>query len=120
MAGNLSKIVTTRDGTINPAAMAEMLGISNRELAELLGLSFASVCRQSQLCTPATQRRLRDVVQIIKEILPWCGSVPQALAWYCHRRLGSFGGRTAEEVVKAGHCEAVMQYLLRIASGGFA
>jgi hypothetical protein len=120
MAGNLSEIVTARDGTINPAAVAEMLGISNRELAELQGLSLASVCRQSQICTPATQRRLRDFIQIIDAILPWCGSIPQALAWYCHRHLGSFGGQTAEEVVKAGHGEAVKRYVVRIAFGGFA
>jgi hypothetical protein len=60
------------------------------------------------------------MVEIVKRVLPWAGSVPQAFAWYRAQSLPGFGDRTAEDLVKEGRAEAVKAYLSRIAVGGYA
>lgn len=59
-------------------------------------------------------------VEIIKRVTSWSGSLAGALAWYRSQPLPSFGDKTAEELVKEGHAQAVKDFLSRIAEGGYA
>jgi hypothetical protein len=45
---------------------------------------------------------LREVAEMIIRILPWCGWVPQAFAWYRSQPIAASGDQTAEELVRAG------------------
>jgi hypothetical protein len=108
------------DGTIETGRLSETLKVSKQELAAAAGLSRDAVSKSARLNAPATQSRLRDMVEIIARVLPWAGSVPQAFAWYRAQPLPSFGDQTAEDLVKEGRAEAVKGYLARIAVGGFA
>lgn len=108
------------DGRVEMSLLVGMLGITRTELASAAGLSRDSVSKTARLHARATQARLREVVEIIARVIPWAGSVPQAFAWYRAQTLPAFGDRTAEELVKEGHAEAVKAYLGRIASGGYA
>jgi hypothetical protein len=60
------------------------------------------------------------VTEIINRILPWCGSVPQAFAWYRSQAIPAFGDQTAEDLVRAGRSEHLKSYLAGIAAGGYA
>lgn len=108
------------DGSIEADGLSARLRVTKRELAIATGLSQDSVSKASRKSAPATQGRLRDLVEIITRVLPWAGSVPQAFAWYRAPPLPSFGDMTAEDLVKAGRAEDVKAYLARIAIGGFA
>jgi hypothetical protein len=108
------------DGTIEPNKLTEELRVSKAELANAAGLSRDAVSKTDRLNAPSTQRRLREVVEIIMRVVPWAGSVPQAFAWYRAQPLPSFGDQTAEDLVKQGRAEAVRKYLSRIAVGGYA
>jgi hypothetical protein len=108
------------DGVIEAGRLSDMLRVSRAELALASGLSRDAVSKTARLRTPSTQSRLRDVVQILQRVLPWCGSLPQAFAWYRAQPLPSFGDQTAEALVKDGQAEAVKRYLDRIAVGGYA
>jgi hypothetical protein len=108
------------DGTIETGRLSERLRVSKLELAAAAGLSRDAVSKTARLTAPATQGRLRDMVEIINRVLPWAGSVPQAFAWYRAQPLPSFGDQTAEDLVKEGRAEAVKAYLARIAVGGYA
>jgi hypothetical protein len=44
----------------------------------------------------------------------------QAYAWYRSEPIPSFGDLTAEDLVKRGMSEAVIEYIARIAEGGYA
>jgi hypothetical protein len=112
--------VLRSDGTIEPNRLTAELRISKQELAAAAGLSRDAVSKTARLHAPATQGRLRDMVEIIGRVLPWAGSVPHAFAWYRAQPLPSFGDQTAEDLVKAGRAEAVKAYLSRIAVGGYA
>ena len=112
--------VISREGLVEPDRLSAMLRISKGELAAASGLSRDAVSKTRRLHAPATQARLREVAEIINRILPWCGSVQQAFAWYRSQPIPSFGDQTAEDLVRAGRAEHVMRYLSRIAVGGYA
>lgn len=112
--------VMAEDGSIETGRLSDRLKVSKLELAAAAGLSRDAVSKSARLRSPATQGRLRDMVEIISRVLPWAGSVPQAFAWYRAQPLPSFGDQTAEDLVKAGRAEAVKAYLARIAVGGYA
>ena len=84
------------------------------------GLSRTSISKTTRLQSPATQTRLREVAEIVNRILPWCGSVPQAFAWYRSQPIPAFGDLTAEDLVRMGRTDHLMSYLAGIALGGYA
>lgn len=112
--------VMAPDGVIAADQLTARLHITKVELARAFGLSGDAVSKSARLKTPATQRRLRDGVEIINRVLPWAGSLALAFAWYRSQALPSFGDRTAEDLVKEGRAEDVKSYLSRVAVGGYA
>lgn len=48
------------------------------------------------------------------------GGDAQALAWYQTARLAGFGGLTPAEMVRQGEADAVLKYIQRVESGGYA
>jgi len=89
-------------------------------LASASGLTRDAISKRARLGSPATQARLREVIQIINRVLPWCGSVQQAVAWYRSQPIPAFGDRTAENLVRPGRAAHVLDYLGGIALGGYA
>jgi hypothetical protein len=112
--------VFAADGTISTGSVAAVLHITKAELAETIGVSSQAVGKTRRATSPATQARLRDMIQIITRVMPWSGSAAQAFAWYRAQPLPSFGDLTAEDLVKQGRGDAVRLYLSRIAEGGYA
>jgi uncharacterized protein (DUF2384 family) len=112
--------VISREGLVEPDRLSVVLRVTKDELAAASGLSRDAVSKTRRLHAPATQARLREVAEIVNRILPWCGSVQQAFAWYRSQPIPSFGDQTAEDLVRAGRAEHVMRYLSRIAVGGYA
>ncbi|MFT9073248.1 antitoxin Xre/MbcA/ParS toxin-binding domain-containing protein [Gluconobacter potus] len=107
-------------GLIAVERLSKMLHITRGELAATLGLSRDAVSKGARLGRPATQARLRDMVEILNRVRPWAGSAQQAFAWYRSQLLPSFGDQTAEALVREGRADAVRRYLDRIATGGYA
>jgi uncharacterized protein (DUF2384 family) len=108
------------DGLVEPGRLVHELRISRTELASMAGLSRDAVSKTSRSRARATQKRLRDVAEIISRVLPWAGSVAQAFAWYRAQPIPSFGDQTPEDLVREGRAEALRDYLRRIALGGYA
>jgi hypothetical protein len=107
-------------GLIAADRLSDLLHINRAELAVALGLSRDAVSKSTRVASPATQARLRDLVEIINRVRGWAGSPQQAFAWYRSQPLPSFGDQTAEALVKEGRAEAVKRHLDRIAVGGYA
>ena len=112
--------VISREGLVEPEQLSLALRITRTELAAASGLSRDAVSKTRRLQSPATQTRLREVAEIINRVLPWCGSVPQAFAWYRSQPIPAFGDQTAEDLVRAGRSEHLKSYLAGIAAGGYA
>lgn len=108
-----------RDGMIAVDELVKQLNVNKTELAAAAGLPRDAVSKKSRLGSLRTQRRLGEIVEIINRVIPWTGTVQAAFAWYRSQPLPSFGGLTAEDLVKAGRGEAVRAYLSRVAVGGY-
>jgi hypothetical protein len=110
----------SRDGLVEPERLSLALRVTKGELASAAGLSRDAVSKTRRSQAPATQSRLREVAETINRILPWCGSVPQAFAWYRSQPILAFGDQTAEELVRSGRSDHLKNYLAGIAVGGYA
>jgi hypothetical protein len=111
--------VVSGDGSIRLDELLEALKVGRAELASASGLS-RTISKTARLQSHATQTRLREVAEIVNRILPWCGSVPQAFAWYRSQPIPAFGDLTAEDLVRMGRSDHLMSYLAGIALGGYA
>lgn len=67
-----------------------------------------------------TDRReeVARIITIASDLLG--GDVAKAIAWFRHQPLSGFDGRTAEELVVAGHADAVLAHLETLRDGGYA
>lgn len=112
--------LTRPDGTVDLDLLLSGLHLSKTELATVLGMSRDAVSKTSRLNSKASQRKLRDLVEILVRVSPWAGSIPQAFAWFTAQPLPSFGQQTAADLVREGRADAVKSYISRIAVGGYA
>jgi hypothetical protein len=109
------------DGSIDIGVLASILGVTEGELASSVGLSGKSVTGESGQDSNEVQRRLMVLVNLLKKrVTPWSGDPGAAYDWYCYQPIPSFGGQTAQDLVKMGRASAVKTYLDRIADGGYA
>lgn len=93
-------------GLIAAERLSNMLHITQSELAATLGLSRDAISKSARLGRPATQARLRNMVEILNRVRPWAGSAQQAFAWYRSQPMPSFGDQTAEALVREGRAVA--------------
>ena len=106
-------------GLISVDDLVSDLRITKTELAAAVGLPREAVSKKARLHSRRNQHRLGEMVEIIRRVLPWTGTIQAAFAWYRSQPLPSFGGLTAEDLVKAGRSESVRNYLSRVAPGGY-
>lgn len=109
-----------QSGFVSPKAVADQFHTTVKEVAVLSGLSPDTVAKRSRFSSKASQKRLRDIVLILNRVQPWCGTPMQAYAWFRSEPIPGFGDLTAEDLVKRGMAEAVLEYIGRIAEGGYA
>jgi len=108
------------DGGVALDRVAERLGLSKAQLAEMMGVRPETVYRGDRARARKTQARATELLEIVGRIADWAGGERQALAWYRAEPIAAFGGRTAEALVKDGRAGAVRDYLDHVATGGFA
>jgi len=116
----LTQELIDEQGFVNPKSIASVFHTTIKEVAQLTGLSVEAVSKKDRAHSKSSQKRLRDMVMILNRATLWCGTPFQAYAWYRSEPIPSFGDLTAEALVKQGKADLVMNYLDRIAEGGFA
>jgi hypothetical protein len=110
---------TGPEGLIAVDEVAAELDMTKVQLAETAGLRAETLQRTSRATAAKTQRRIGEILEIVRRVADWAGGKRQAMAWYRAYPIPSFGGRTAESLVKDGKAAAVRDYLDRVATGGF-
>ena len=70
--------------------------------------------------SPSVQARVGEVARIVAAAAEIVGDDNKAAIWFRHQPLAGFAGRTAEELVGAGHAGAVLKHLDTLADGGYA
>jgi hypothetical protein len=104
-------------GLFAPARIAEVLRTTKDEVARTVGLGRDALIRADRVQSPKTQKRLREMVEILNRVEPRFGSALIAYAWYRSEPLAGFGGLTAMQLVRDGQAAEVMDYIEAVDAG---
>lgn len=105
------------DGVFLPQKIATALRTTSAEVARTVGLGRDAVQRRDRLTADKTQRRLREMVEVVNKVTPRFGSPMMAYAWYRSEPLAGFAGFTAMQLVRDGRADDVMDYIDAVDAG---
>lgn len=105
------------DGLLAPRKIAEALRTTSEEVARTAGLGKDAIQRKDRVRSDRTQRRLREMVEIINKVEPRFGSAMMAYAWYRSEPLPGFSGQTAMQLVRTGRGDEVLDYIDAVDAG---
>ena len=104
-------------GEFAPRKIAEVLRTTSAEVARTAGLGRDAVQRKDRLRSDRTQRRLREMVEVLNKVEPRFGSPLMAYAWYRSEPLPGFGGQTAMQLVRDGKADEVLAFIDAVDAG---
>lgn len=105
------------DGLFAPRKIASAFRTTSEEVARTAGLGRDAVQRKDRVRSDKTQRRLREMVEIINKAEPRFGSALMAYAWYRSQPLPGFSGQTAMQLVKSGRADDVLDFIDAVDAG---
>jgi hypothetical protein len=105
------------EGFFAPRKIAEAFRTTSEEVARTAGLGKDAVQRKERVRSDKTQRRLREMVEIINKCEPRFGSALMAYAWYRSEPLPGFSGQTAMQLVRSGRADEVLDFIDAVDAG---
>jgi hypothetical protein len=105
------------DGIFVPQKIAKELMTTSEDVAHSAGLGRDAVQRKERIRSDKTQRRLREMVEILNKVAPRFGSVMIAYAWYRSEPLPGFSGQTAMQLVLKGRADEILEYIDAVDAG---
>ncbi len=108
------------NGLFAPRKIADALRTTSDEVARSAGLGRDAVQRKDRVQSDKTQKRLREMVEILNKVEPRFGSALMAYAWYRSEPLAGFSGQTAMQLVLTGRASEVLDYIDAVDAGVYA
>ncbi len=105
------------DGVFAPRRIAHVLQTTSEEIARTAGLGKDAIRRKDRVKSNKTQRRLREMIEVINKVEPRFGSALIAYAWYRSEPLTGFSGQTAMQLVRDGRADDVLDYVDAVDAG---
>ena len=105
------------NGFFAPRKIADALRTTSEEVARTAGLGKDPVQRKDRVHSDKTQRRLREMVEVINKVEQRFGSSLMAYAWYRSEPLPGFSGQTAMQLVRSGRADDVLDYIDAVDAG---
>ncbi|HML43917.1 antitoxin Xre/MbcA/ParS toxin-binding domain-containing protein [Xanthobacter sp. KR7-65] len=105
------------NGFLAPRKIAVAFRTTSEEVARTAGLGKDAVQRKDRVRSDKTQRRLREMVEVINKVEPRFGSTLMAYAWYRSEPLPGFSGQTAMQLVRNGRVDDVLDYVDAVDAG---
>lgn len=93
------------DGLFSPRKITAALRTTSEEIARTAGLGKDAIQRKDRIRSDKTQRRLREMTEIVNKVEPRFGSALMAYAWYRSEPLPGFSGQTAMQLVRDGRAD---------------
>jgi uncharacterized protein (DUF2384 family) len=104
---------------ISPDRVAATLHAPLADIALLADVHRNTLTRAP--ASPKVQTRLGEVMRILSVATDLLGGdLNKAVVWFRHQPLAGFDGQTVEELVSAGHAQAVLTHLGMLREGGYA
>ena len=107
----------SENGIFAPRKIAETFHTTSGDVAWVIGLGKDAIQRKDRVHSDKTQRRLRELVEVINKVEPRFGSPMIAYAWYRSEPLSGFSGQTAMQLVRSGHAGDILEYIDAIDAG---
>lgn len=104
-------------GLFAPRKIAAAFLTTSEEIAQSTGLGKDALQRKDRVRSAKTQRRLREMMEIINKVEPRFGSALMAYAWYRSEPLSGFSGQTAMQLVRSGRSDEVLEYINAVDAG---
>ena len=104
-------------GLFAPRKIADVLRTSSDDVARTLGLGRDALQRKDRVGSDKTQRRLREMVELLNQVEPRFGSALIAYAWYRSEPLAGFSGQSAMQLVRDGRAQEVLDYIDAVDAG---
>ena len=114
----LKRMADPTSGGVSPDRVGGVLKMSVADLSRVTRLHRNTLTRTPG--SPSVQTRVGEVARIVAQAAEIIGDDGRAAIWFRHQPLAAFDGRTAEELVAAGHADAVLKHLDTLADGGYA
>ena len=108
------------NGAFAPKKIALALRTTSEEVARSVGLGKDALQRKDRVGSDRTQRRLREMLEILNKVEPRFGSSLIAYAWFRSQPLSGFDGRTAMQLVRDGQANEVMEFIDAVDAGVYA
>ena len=108
---------SSENGLFAPRKIADTLRTTSEEVARTTGLGRDAVQRKDRVRSDKTQRRLREMVEILNKVEPRFGSALMAYAWYRSEPLPGFSCQTAMQLVLNGRANEVLEYIDAVDAG---
>ena len=105
------------DGIFAPHRIAEAFRTTSEEIARTAGLGKDAIQRRDRIRSDKTQRRLREMIEVINKVEPRFGTALMAYAWYRSEPLPGFSGQTAMQLVRSGRADDVLDYIDAVDAG---
>lgn len=113
----MSVLHSSGDGLFQPKQIAEILMTTREDVARSAGLGRDAIQRKERIGSQKTQKRLREMMEIINKTEPRFGSALMAYAWYRSEPLAGFSGRTAMQLVHEGRAGEILDYIDAVDAG---
>lgn len=114
----LTGVMEPQNGTISPHRLSNVLHLSLVELSALAQLHRNTLTRNPE--SPEVQQRLGEIARIIAIASELVQDEQRAIVWFRHQPLSGFDNKTAQELVTAGHADAVIEHLAMLSDGVYA
>ena len=103
---------------VSPQRMSRRLRLPLADLAKLVHIHRNTLAQRpdSQL----VQKSLEPVVRILTAAEELTGDPDRAIIWFRHQPIAGHDGRTALQLVEAGHADAVLAHLEDLRNGAYA
>ncbi len=105
------------NGMFAPRKIADALRTTSEEIARTAGLGKDAIQRKERIRSDKTQRRLREMIEIVNKVEPRFGSALMAYAWYRSEPLSGFSGQTAMQLVREGRAGEVLEFIDAVDAG---
>jgi hypothetical protein len=100
---------------VSPALLSQRLRVPLADLARLAHVHRNTLTQRPE--SLAVQQGLAPVVRILTAAEELTGDADRAIVWFRHQPISAHGGRTAQELVEAGHADAVLAHLEDLRDG---
>jgi uncharacterized protein (DUF2384 family) len=114
----LDEVAEPRRGFISPRRLSDTLRMSMAELARVSRLHRNTLAQKPD--SARAQARLGEIARILALATELIGDPGRAVVWFRHQPLAGFDNKTAEQLVEAGHGDAVLQHLETLSDGVYA